>query len=242
VIRIRDLEKGYPGWGPLRIPDWEIPASRTVAIVGPSGCGKSTLLRLIMGLIEPDRGFVEIEGEPLSVGLRPKMGYVIQEGGLFPHLTARENVALPARRLGWREDRVGRRLDELCALARFEPELLGRYPLQLSGGQRQRVSLMRALVLDPPILLLDEPLGGLDPMIRAGLQVDLRAVFETLRKCVLFVTHDMAEAAAVGDEIALLREGAILQRGSARDLVETPADPFVAEFIRAQKPPEGLWG
>jgi osmoprotectant transport system ATP-binding protein len=163
------------------------------------------------------------------------MGYVIQEGALVPHLTAAEIVALIARDQGWTEDAIARRVDALAQLAHFPQELLTRYPAQLSGGQRQRVALMRALVLDPAVLLFDEPLGALDPMIRAKLQDELASLFKTLQKTVLFVTHDLAEAAYVANEIVLMREGHVVQRGTAEDLRERPAEPFVSEFVRAQR-------
>ena len=161
---------------------------------------------------------------------------MIQEGGLFPHLTAEENVTLVARDQGWSKERIARRLGDLLELTQIQRSLLARYPVQLSGGQRQRVALMRALLLDPEVLLMDEPLAALDPMIRSDLQRELRQAFERLRKAVLFVTHDMAEAAYVGDEIAIMRAGVILQRGTLRDLTQSPADPFVTDFIRAQRP------
>src|SRR6185295_16595461 len=164
-----------------------------------------------------------------------RIGYVIQEGGLFPHLTAAENVALVARDQGWTEERISARIRELLELTQISSDLLPRFPGQLSGGQRQRVALMRALMLDPELLLLDEPLTALDPMVRSSLQRELKEVFQRLRKSVLFVTHDMAEAAFVAGEMAIMRAGKILQRGAFRDLVRQPADPFVTEFIRAQR-------
>jgi osmoprotectant transport system ATP-binding protein len=195
----------------------------------------------VAGLISPDSGRVAVAGEPLSPrnarALRLRMGYVIQDGGLFPHLTAAGNVALLARHLGWNQGRIAGRLRELAELTRLAPSHLERYPAQLSGGQRQRVGLMRALMLEPDLLLMDEPLAALDPMVRAGLQSDLKQIFLRLKKTVLLVTHDMGEAAFLGDEIALMREGRIVQRGTFRDLLERPADPFVSEFIRAQRPP-----
>jgi len=222
--------------GPLSL---EVPARRTLALVGPSGCGKSTLLRLVVGLLSPDQGTVEVDGTRVTAGTRDRlrlgMGYVIQEGALFPHLTAAENVALLARDQRWSESAIAQRLDALARLAHFPQELLARYPAQLSGGQRQRVALMRALVLDPSVLLFDEPLGALDPMIRAKLQDELAQLFRTLEKTVLFVTHDLAEAAFVADEVVLLREGQVVQCGTAMDLVERPAEPFVTEFVRAQR-------
>jgi osmoprotectant transport system ATP-binding protein len=167
-------------------------------------------------------------------GLRLRMGYVVQEGGLFPHLSAAGNVALVPRDQGWDEARIAPRLRELATLVRLDAGLLSQYPAQLSGGQRQRVALMRALVLDPDILLLDEPLGALDPMIRVELQDELGALFATLGKTVLLVTHDLAEAAALADDLVLLRDGRIVQRGSWSDLVERPADGFVRAFVAAQ--------
>jgi osmoprotectant transport system ATP-binding protein len=163
------------------------------------------------------------------------MGYVVQDGGLFPHLTARGNIVLMARYLGWQRPRLAARVAELAALTRFPADALDRYPAQLSGGQRQRVGLMRALMLDPAALLLDEPLGALDPLIRSDLQADLREVFRQLGKTVVLVTHDLAEAAFFADRIVLLRDGRVVQQGSLDDLWTRPADPFVTHFIQAQR-------
>jgi osmoprotectant transport system ATP-binding protein len=163
------------------------------------------------------------------------MGYVVQDGGLFPHLTAQANAALLARYLGWIEQRVNARLTELSQLTHFPAEGLNRYPIQLSGGQRQRVSLMRALMLDPEVLLLDEPLGALDPIVRSDLQMDLRRIFRALGKTVILVTHDLSEAGFFGDRIVLLRDGQIVQQGTLAELTQTPADPFVTRFINAQR-------
>jgi len=239
VIALQGVTRSYDGrrvLGPLTL---DIPAHRTLALVGPSGCGKSTLLRLVVGLLTPDEGSIEVDGTRVTADTRDRlrlgMGYVIQEGALFPHLTAAENVALLARDQRWSENAIAQRIDGLARLAHFPQELLARYPAQLSGGQRQRVALMRALVLDPAVLLFDEPLGALDPMIRASLQDELAQLFRSLSKTVLFVTHDLAEAAFVADEVVLLREGRIVQRGTAQDLAERPAEPFVTEFVRAQR-------
>ena len=160
---------------------------------------------------------------------------MIQEGGLFPHLTARANVLLMARHIGKSEDEMRNRLADLCDLTRFSVNLLSRYPVELSGGQRQRVGLMRALMLSPELLLLDEPLGALDPLVRAALQKDLKEIFGRLQQTALFVTHDLAEAIYFGDEIVLMNDGQVVQKGSATDLREKPADPFVSEFINAQR-------
>jgi osmoprotectant transport system ATP-binding protein len=241
MIVLESVAKRFAGKQVLAPTTLEIPSHRSLSLLGPSGCGKSTILRLILGLITPDEGRVLIDGEPVTPatvgGIRRRIGYVIQDGGLFPHLTAARNVALMARELGWEEPRIGARLAELCALVRLDVGILDRYPGELSGGQRQRVGLMRALMLDPLILLLDEPMGALDPVVRRALQHDLRRIFAELEKTVILVTHDMAEAAYLGEEVALMRDGRILQRGPMRALVEEPADPFVGEFLQAQRAP-----
>jgi osmoprotectant transport system ATP-binding protein len=238
-IEIENLSKSYDGVPALDVDRLHVEPRSTLALIGPSGCGKSTLLRLVVGLLRPDRGTISIGGTLITPAnkrpLQLRMGYVIQEGGLFPHLTAGENVALVARDLGWSDEKIAARIEQLLELTQIPRGLLGRFPTQLSGGQRQRVALMRALMLDPEVLLLDEPLTALDPMIRSDLQQELRRVFERLQKTVLFVTHDMAEAAYIAAEMAIMRAGKILQRGTFRDLVRSPADPFVTEFIRAQR-------
>jgi osmoprotectant transport system ATP-binding protein len=234
-FELRGAAKHYGGGRGLARTDLAVERGRTTVLIGPSGCGKSTLLRLLLGLLLPDEGDVRFDGEPVVPASRLRMGYVIQEGGLFPHLTAAGNVTLVARWLGWDRTRIAARLDELGAVARLPADALSRYPVELSGGQRQRVGLMRALMLDPEVLLLDEPLGALDPMIRAELQDDLVAIFEKLGKTVVLVTHDLAEAAFLGHRIVLLREGRIVQEGTLDELVHQPADPFVTAFVNAQR-------
>lgn len=239
AIEIEGVSKAFGTTTALREVDLSVARSRTTVLIGPSGCGKSTLLRMVVGLIEPDLGVVRVEGEALTYDsvarLRDRMGYVIQEGGLFPHLTARDNILLVARLRGWSEAAMAERLDELAALTQLPPDALDRYPLELSGGQRQRVSLMRALMRDPDILLLDEPLGALDPMIRAELQRELRTIFRRLDKTVVLVTHDLAEAGYFGDDIVLLKDGAIAQRGTFQALVNEPSSDFVRAFVNAQR-------
>ena len=176
-----------------------------------------------------------ILGEQNLESLRHRIGYVIQDGGLFPHLRACDNVTLVARHLGWTQDQIQLRLNELAQLTHFPVDGLDRYPAQLSGGQRQRVGLMRALMLDPDVLLLDEPLGALDPIVRSDLQVELRDIFRALGKTVVMVTHDMGEAGFFGDTIVLMREGRIVQTGTLSDLLSTPAEPYVERFINAQR-------
>jgi osmoprotectant transport system ATP-binding protein len=238
AVRMRGVARAFAGRRALGPLDLDVPSGRTLALLGPSGCGKSTLLRLLVGLVRPDTGAIEVLGTPLTTrtlpALRLRTGYVIQEGGLFPHLTASGNVALVARDLGWSGSRIAERLDALATLVHLPAELLARHPAELSGGQRQRVALMRALMLDPELLLLDEPLGALDPMIRARLQEELGELFRALGKTVILVTHDLAEAAALGDETVLLEDGRIAQRGAWKDLLERPASPFVSAFVAAQ--------
>jgi osmoprotectant transport system ATP-binding protein len=238
VIALEGVTKRF---GPRTVlaPTTLAVASRSsLALVGPSGCGKSTLLRLVVGLLAPDAGRIVVDGtvvRPATVtAVRRRVGYVIQEGGLFPHLRARDNVALLARHLGWAPARIEARVAELAALVRVGPALLDRYPGELSGGERQRVGIMRALMLDPTHLLLDEPMGALDPIVRLQLRRDLKRIFSEVGKTVLLVTHDLSEAARLGDEVALMRDGRIVQRGPMRALVEEPAEPFVRDFVEAQ--------
>jgi osmoprotectant transport system ATP-binding protein len=234
MIRVDGVEKAYAGKRVLGPISLEVPSGRRVAIVGPSGCGKSTLLRIILGLLWPDRGTVTIAGERMTDttkrALRRKVGYVIQDGGLFPHLTAEGNVTLLARELGWSNGRLGARVDELRAMMGLERETLHLWPVQLSGGQRQRVSIMRALMLDPDVLLLDEPLGALDAISRARLQGELASIFRAL-KTVILVTHDIAEAARLAEETVVMHDGRVVQRGTVDEMIRAPATPLVADLL-----------
>jgi osmoprotectant transport system ATP-binding protein len=222
--------------GPLT---FELEPRQTTALVGSSGCGKSTVLRLAAGLLMPAAGRIAIAGERLSAtniaGVRRRLGYVLQEGGLFPHLDAVSNVTLMARHLGWDRARIEERLQQLIELVQLPRGLLMRRPAQLSGGERQRVSLARALMLDPDLLLLDEPLGALDPVVRHDLQRELRALIRRLGKAVLFVTHDVAEAGYIADDLIVMRDGAFVQRGSLSALLAAPADDRVGRFLQAQR-------
>jgi osmoprotectant transport system ATP-binding protein len=239
VVSLEGVKKSYGGKIVLRPTTLTVARGACLALIGPSGCGKSTLLRVVIGLIVPDGGTVRVGDAVVNpesaYDVRLRVGYVIQDGGLFPHLTCEDNVALVARRRGWAPERVTKRVNELIDLVRLPRAMLTRYPAQMSGGQRQRVGIMRALMLDPEVLLFDEPLGALDPMVRAQLQDDLKDIFARLAKTVLIVTHDMAEAARFGDTIALMKDGAIVQNGSIKALLEAPADPFVTDFLRAQR-------
>jgi osmoprotectant transport system ATP-binding protein len=239
MIELRGVSKTYGELEALAKTTLRFEDGKTTALIGPSGCGKSTILRLIIGLITPDSGAVVIDGEELTsenlLQRRRAMGYVIQEGGLFPHLTAEQNIWLMQRHLGHEVKDYVRRATDLCKLTQFPEDALTKYPGELSGGQRQRVGLMRALALDPPILLLDEPLGALDPIVRNELQTELKSIFEKLRKTVVLVTHDMAEAAYLSDSIVLLKEGKVVQQGTLDDFRSRPATEFVTQFLNAQR-------
>jgi osmoprotectant transport system ATP-binding protein len=239
LVHFRDVTKRFGDDFAIRDANLEIERGKITALIGPSGCGKSTILRLIVGLVIADTGEIQFDGEKIAaetiMKIRRRLGYVIQDGGLFPHLTARHNLTLQPRLFRKRRDEIEKRIMELCELTKFPGSGLDRYPLELSGGQRQRVSLMRALMLSPELLLLDEPFAALDPLVRMNLQRDLKEICAQLQQTVLLVTHDLAEAAFLGNEIALMSEGQIIQRGSIADLRAKPANEFVREFISAQR-------
>jgi len=235
VLVLRDVTRSFDGRLAVRPLSLQIPRGETTVLLGESGSGKSTLLRLMAGLLAPDSGEILLEGMPVTVeagpALRRRMGFGLQSGGLFPHLTAADNVTLLARALKKPADWRARRLEELAGLVRLDPAVLGRWPLELSGGQRQRVSLMRALMLRPAVVLLDEPLGALDPVTRGDLQHELEHVFEALGTTVVLVTHDLEEAAVLGHRVALMHEGTLVQVGSLDELAAHPADPWVERFL-----------
>ena len=212
------------------------------AVIGTSGSGKSTLLRLLLGLEWPDSGSITIDGSAMSrearLALRQRIGYVIQEGGLFPHMRVRDNLALLPRHLRWSRERIDARARELLELMQLPTDALGRYPGELSGGQRQRVAVMRALMIDPPALLMDEPLGALDPLVRFELQQRLRDLFKLLAKTVIVVTHDLAEAAYLAPRLIMMQAGSVVQDGSASDFVQHPANEFVRRFVAAYRSSE----
>ncbi|HUP95391.1 MAG TPA: ATP-binding cassette domain-containing protein [Burkholderiales bacterium] len=239
MVTLENVSKSYAKRVALQPVSLEFVPGETSVLIGPSGCGKSTLLRMVVGLIHPDSGRVLVNGEVLAASnvehLRHAMGYVIQDGGLFPHLTAADNVTLLGRHLGMDAGRMGEQVKSLAELVSIPADALNRYPQQLSGGQRQRIALMRALMMDPPLLLLDEPLGALDPVTRYQLQDDLKSIFQRLGKTVILVTHDMAEAAHFGSDIVMMREGRVVQRGAFDDFLSAPAEPYVAQFVRAQR-------
>ncbi len=239
MILLKNISKTFNGTNAVQNINLEFPGFKTSVIIGPSGCGKSTLIRLITFLIKPDSGSVQIKDEVVSpaniLNIRRKIGYVIQDGGLFPHLTAFQNVAVMANFFKWDKNRIEKKVSELSELTKFPQEGLAKYPLQLSGGQKQRISLMRALMLDPKILLLDEPLGALDPLIRYDLQNDLKEIFNELKITVVMVTHDLNEAAYLGDNIILMKDGEVEQEGRIYDLLNHPKTAFVTKFVKAQR-------
>jgi osmoprotectant transport system ATP-binding protein len=248
MIRFEGAAKTYPGKtdpgrGPTGLPrpaldafDLSVEAGTTCVLIGPSGCGKSTALQMVNRLVVPSAGRVLVEDRDVAgldpISLRRRIGYVIQGVGLFPHRTVAQNVATVPGLLGWPRARIAERVDAMLDLVGLEP---GRYrdrrPDALSGGQRQRVGVARALAADPPVLLMDEPFGAVDPVARDRLQGEVRGILSRLRKTVLMVTHDIDEAVRMGDRIALMREGRLVQVDSPAALLAAPADAFAAEFV-----------
>jgi len=241
MIRLQDLSKVFPGQAKPAVDslDMTIAAGEIVVLVGPSGCGKTTTMRLINRLIEPTSGRIILEGEDVTKvnpdRLRRRIGYVIQQVGLFPHHTIADNIATVPRMLGWDDKRIRARVDELLAMVGLEPATYrSRYPKHLSGGQRQRAGVARALSADPSVMLMDEPFGAIDPITRDRLQNEFLRLQETIRKTIIFVTHDIDEAIKMGDRIAILREGSkIAQYDTPERILTAPADDFVADFIGA---------
>jgi osmoprotectant transport system ATP-binding protein len=239
AINLRNIYKSFNSTIAVKDFSYNFERSKTTVLIGPSGCGKSSLLRLIVGLIKPDSGAIEIDDKLLTDlnlrSFRKRIGYVIQDGGLFPHLTAKKNISLMATYTGLNDHNILSKIENLTYLTKFPMDGLNRFPAELSGGQKQRVSLMRALMLDAEFLLLDEPLGALDPLIRYDLQKDLKEVFGELNKTVIMVTHDLNEAVFFADEIVLIKDGSIIQSGTIDDFIQSPADPFVTRFVNAQR-------
>jgi osmoprotectant transport system ATP-binding protein len=238
VIRLGAVTKVYPRQPAPAVDGLtlEVAAGETCVLIGPSGCGKTTTMKMINRLIEPTSGRIEVAGRDVSrvdpVQLRRAIGYVIQQVGLFPHMTIAENVATVPRLLGWPRSRADARIDELLMLVGLDPAVYRpRYPRELSGGQRQRVGVARALAGDPPVMLMDEPFGGADPITRTRLQNEFRRILGALRKTIVFVTHDVDEAIRMGDRIAILRDGRLVQHGTPDEVLARPADAFVEEFV-----------
>jgi osmoprotectant transport system ATP-binding protein len=242
MIRLEGVSKRYAdGTVAVHELDLDVPEGDTVVLVGPSGCGKSTTLKMVNRLIEPTSGRIVLDGEDVTdvdpVRLRRRIGYVIQQVGLFPHQTVRANVATVPQLVGWDRKRVTTRVDELLELVGLDPARYGgRYPHQLSGGQRQRVGVARALAADPPVLLMDEPFGAVDPIVRDRLQMEFIRLQKELRKTVLFVTHDIEEAVRIADRIAVFREGGHLEQyATPAEILADPATEFVADFVGSDR-------
>ncbi|GJD94565.1 ABC transporter ATP-binding protein [Methylobacterium iners] len=238
MIAFEAVSKRFPGADRPAVDtlDLTVPAGTICALIGPSGCGKSTTLRMVNRLVEPNSGHVRVAGEDVMridpIRLRRSIGYVLQGVGLFPHRTVAENVGTVPALLGWTRARVAARVDAMLDLVGLDPaQYRQRRPDELSGGQRQRVGVARALAADPPILLMDEPFGAVDPVVRGRLQADIGAILRDLGKTVIVVTHDMDEAVRLGDQVVLMREGRIVQADAPDHLLARPADAFVASFV-----------
>jgi len=222
--------------GPLSL---RVAEKTVVAVTGPPGAGKTTLLRLALGLVSPDAGIVIVGGMAVTpayrASARRRIGYVPRAGRLFPHLSVAQNILLATRALGWSHDKRAARMSSLCETMRFSPANLNRYPHELSEVERRRVAFLRALVLDPDLLLIDEPFAELDAMSRYALRNEIVATLRALGKATLFAAASLADCAAFSDDVVLLRAGVIAQRGSAADLTAQPASLFVSEFVKAQR-------
>ena len=239
MLALQNIHKTFEGKPVLADVSLTIPKGATHALIGSSGSGKTTLLRITLGLIPLDLGYVKIKDQALSsfspIEWADRIGYVPQEGGLFPHINAFQNVSLMAMLRGWNRPRIATRVEELRKLVGLDAALLDRFPFELSGGQQQRVAIMRAAMMDPEVLLLDEPMAALDPLIRRSLQQELKSIFQRLGKTVLLVTHDLGEAVFLADQMTLLHEGTVVQSGAYGELLRQPKDPFVTAFINAQR-------
>jgi osmoprotectant transport system ATP-binding protein len=238
MIEIQGLVKQFEGTARPAVDHLSltIPQGEVCVLIGPSGCGKTTTMRIINRMIEPDAGSVRVAGVDVMqsdpVTLRRSIGYVIQQIGLFPHWSIADNIATVPKLLGWDDARIAARVDELLDLIGMEPaQYRARFPRELSGGQKQRVGVARALAADPPVMLMDEPFGAIDPITRARLQDEFLRILRGLKKTIVFVTHDVDEAIKMGDRIAILRDGALIQFDTPEAILAHPADDFVASFV-----------
>ena len=239
MLELQNISKTFEGRVVLDEVNLSVAKGATHALIGSSGSGKTTLLRITLGLIPFDKGYVKINDQALlsftRVEWADRIGYVPQDGGLFPHISARNNVALIAKLRGWPKARIDGRVEELRQIVDLDAEILTHFPREMSGGQKQRVAIMRAAMMDPAVMLLDEPMAALDPLIRRTLQQELKSIFQRLGKTVLLVTHDLGEAVYLAEQLTMLHEGKMVQTGSYRDLLLHPASAFVTQFINAQR-------
>ncbi|MCY8513644.1 betaine/proline/choline family ABC transporter ATP-binding protein [Bacillus atrophaeus] len=240
MLTLENVSKNYKGGKKaVNSINLKIEKGEFICFIGPSGCGKTTTMKMINRLIEPSSGTISIDGENIMeqdpVELRRKIGYVIQQIGLFPHMTIQQNIALVPKLLKWPEEKRKERARELLKLVDMGPEYLDRYPHELSGGQQQRIGVLRALAAEPPLILMDEPFGALDPITRDSLQEEFKKLQKTLHKTIVFVTHDMDEAIKLADRIVILKAGEIVQVGTPDEILRNPADVFVEEFIGKER-------
>jgi osmoprotectant transport system ATP-binding protein len=242
MISLKNVTKRFHNSGPPAVSDlsMDVEDGETVVLVGPSGCGKTTTMKMINRLVEPTSGSITVDGTDVMkqdpVKLRRNIGYVIQSIGLMPHRTIAENISTVPKLLGWDHKRIRGRVHELLEIFDLEEEMLKRYPNELSGGQRQRVGVARALAADPPVMLMDEPFGAVDPIVRARLQDQFRAIQERLRKTIVFVTHDIDEAIKMADRIAILNQGGIIEQYAPPEaILREPANDFVRRFVGAER-------
>jgi osmoprotectant transport system ATP-binding protein len=242
MISLRGVSKRFNGSGEAAVDDlsMDIDRGETVVLVGPSGCGKTTTMKMINRLIEPTEGTIEVDGRSIRdqdpVELRRGIGYVIQSIGLLPHRTIEENIATVPRLEGWDKAKTRKRVEELIDVFELDTDMLSRYPSELSGGQRQRVGVARALAVDPPVMLMDEPFGAVDPIVRERLQDQFLDIQERLRKTIVFVTHDIDEAIKLADRIAILNRGGVIEQyATPEEILREPANDFVKQFVGAER-------
>lgn len=242
TIRLEKVTKLFPGAARPSVDalDLIIEKGQVCVLIGPSGCGKTTMMRMVNRLIEPSSGRIIVGDRDVTqadpVELRRHIGYVIQQIGLFPHMTIAQNIATVPRLLGWDTARIKARSEEMLALVGLDPAHdMSRYPRHLSGGQRQRVGVARALAADPPVMLMDEPFGAVDPVVRGRLQEEFLAILKRLKKTVILVTHDIDEAIRMGDKVAIMKDGRLVQYDTPDRLLAAPADDFVADFVGADR-------
>lgn len=243
MIELKNVTKIYPGQTKPAVANvtFSVPEGNTCVLIGPSGCGKTTIMKMVNRLIEPSEGILLVDGQDVRqmnpVKLRRTIGYVIQQIGLFPHMTIQQNIAVVPRLLGWKRAKIQQRSDELIDLVGMDPEQYrDRYPRELSGGQRQRIGVARALAADPPVMLMDEPFGAVDPITRDRLQNEFLRLQSQLHKTIVFVTHDIDEAIKMGDQIVILQEGGNIQQiGSPDEVLSRPANDFVADFVGSDR-------
>ncbi len=238
-IVFRNVTKTFQGFDAVRDISFQVREGETLVLIGTSGCGKTTTLKMINRLVEPTSGQIQMQERNISeydpIELRRSIGYVIQSVGLFPHMTIEKNIAVVPELMGWTKEKVAARVRELLVMVGLDPDTYRmRYPAELSGGQQQRIGVARALAADPPVILMDEPFGALDPITREQLQNEFLGLIQEIRKTIVFVTHDIFEAVKLADRLALMDKGQIVQLGTPKEIIEAPAHKYVADFLGRQ--------